>query len=263
MTGPEEERAYLHELVERLRGVLGRNLVGVYAGGSYALEDYERGRSDLDVAAVVATPLTAATKAEVVAAVRHEALPCPARGLELVVYTAAAAGARATRAAFELNLNTGATMPFRADTEPVRGELHWFAIDRSILQSRGIALAGRPAQDVFASPPASALRPILADALHWYREGGRPHDAVLNACRSLRFADEGVWSSKTAAARWALGAPTGVDDPGLAAEALEARATGAELDSRRVDAFLAHALARLTRGDAGGPPRRARRPQPR
>ena len=263
MTGPGEERAYLHELVERLRDVLGRKLVGVYVGGSYALEDYEPGRSDVDVAAVVASPLPARNKADVVAAVRHEALPCPARGLELVVYTAAAAGARATRAAFELNLNTGATMPFRADTKPVRGQLHWFAIDRSILRSRGIALAGPPAQDVFASPPASALRPVLADALRWYREGGRPYDAVLNACRSLRFADEGVWSSKAAAARWALGTPAGVDDRGLVAEALEARSTRAELDSSRVDAFLARTVARLTRRDAGGQPRRARRPRPR
>jgi hypothetical protein len=263
MTGTAEERAYLHDLVERLRGPLEEKLVGVYVGGSYALEDYERGRSDLDVAAVVETPLPPATKAKVVAAVRHEALPCPARGLELVVYTAGAAAARATQAAFELNLNTGATMPFRADTEPVADELHWFAIDRSILRSRGIALVGPPAKDVFASVPASALRPVLAEALRWYRDGGRRDDAVLNACRSLRFADEGVWSSKAAAARWVLGATAGIDDPRLVADALEARATGAELDFRRVEPFLACVLARLTRRDAGGRPRRARRPRPR
>jgi Domain of unknown function (DUF4111)/Nucleotidyltransferase domain len=247
MTGTAEERAYLRDLVERLRSLLGEELVGVYAGGSYALGDYDRSRSDLDVAAVAKRPLAPDTKTEVVEAVRHEALPCPARGLELVVYTAAAAAARTTGAAFELNLNSGAAMPFRADAEPVSGERHWFAIDRSILGSRGIALVGPPAEDVFASAPAPALQAVVADALRWYRHGGRRDDAVLNACRSLRFADEGVWSSKAAAGRWALDALAGIDDPELVAEALEARTTGAELDARRVDAFLAPAVERLAR----------------
>jgi hypothetical protein len=245
MTGTAEAR-YLHDLVERLHAVLGDWLSGVYAGGSYALDDYDPGRSDLDVAAVVERPLTAAKKARIVDAVRHEALPCPARGLELVVYTASAAAATRTDAGFELNLNTGAALPFRADLEPVPGELHWFAIDRSILHGRGVALAGPPADTVFASPPASALRPVLAAALRWFGEGGPRDDAVLNACRSLRFAEEGVWSSKAAAGRWALAA-RGIDDPALVGEALEARATGADLDAGRVDAFLALALDRLER----------------
>jgi hypothetical protein len=245
MTGTAEESSYLHELVARLRVTLEEALVGVYVGGSYALEDYQRVHSDLDVAVVVEGPLAPATKLKVVDAVRHEALPCPARGLELVVYTVAAAAATTTDAAFELNLNTGATMPFRADLEPVAGELHWFAIDRSILRSRGISLVGPPAEDVFASAPAPALGPVLADTLRWYRREGRRDDAVLNACRSLLFAEEGVWSSKAAAAHWALGTAAAIDDPGLAAEALAARATGAALDSQRVDAFLARALVRL------------------
>jgi hypothetical protein len=247
MTGPAEERAYLRDLVERLRTLLEEELVGVYVGGSYALGDYDRSRSDLDVAAVVKSPLAPATKATIADAARHEALPCPARGLELVVYTAAAAASPTTEASFELNLNTGATVPFRADVEPVAGELHWFAIDRSILRSSGIALVGPPAKDVFGSAPASALRPVLAGALRWYRHGGRRDDAVLNACRSLRFAAEGVWSSKAAAGRWALDAPAGTEEPGLVTDALEARATGAELDARRVDAFLARAVERLVR----------------
>ena len=79
MTGTAEERAYLRDLVARLRTLLEEELVGVYAGGSYALGDYDRGRSDLDVAAVVKGPLALASKAAVVGAARHEALPCPAR----------------------------------------------------------------------------------------------------------------------------------------------------------------------------------------
>jgi hypothetical protein len=77
---------YLGELTRRLEAVLGDDLVGVYAGGSYALGEYEAGRSDLDVAAIVRAPLPPERAHEVVGAIRHEALPCPARGLEFVVY---------------------------------------------------------------------------------------------------------------------------------------------------------------------------------
>src|SRR5215218_3799209 len=82
--------AYLAELARRLRELLGDDLLGVYAGGSYALGAYEPGRSDVDVTAVAAGPLAPASKRAVVERVRHEALACPARGLELVVYPLAA-----------------------------------------------------------------------------------------------------------------------------------------------------------------------------
>jgi len=83
----EAERAYLAELAEKLQGILGESLVGVYAGGSWALGGYEPPDSDLDVAVVIPEPLSDEAADGLVAALRHEAFPCPARGLELVVYT--------------------------------------------------------------------------------------------------------------------------------------------------------------------------------
>ena len=245
------EPAYFAALVERLGSILGRAVAGVYAGGSYALGDYERARSDLDVAAVSERPLTDDEKQRIVAVLCHNALPCPARGLELVVYTAEAAGAATTKAAFELNLNTGHEMEFRADFEPVPRELHWFAIDRSVLHQHGIALAGPPAAEVFADPGRDALLPVLADALRWCLRDGPGSEAVLTACRAVRYADEGVWSSKPAAARWAAGR---VEDDDLAAEALRARTSGESLDPARAASFLEAALVRL---DAAEPPRTA------
>jgi predicted nucleotidyltransferase len=104
--------AYQDELVARLRTAFDETLVGVYAGGSWALGDYEPGRSDLDVAAVVRGALPRSANEAILAAVRHEALPCPARGLELVVYSDAAAATSRVDADFELNLNTGAAWRF-------------------------------------------------------------------------------------------------------------------------------------------------------
>jgi hypothetical protein len=212
----EAERAYLEELTSRLRAILGPDLVGVYAGGSWALGGYEPGRSDLDLAVVIRKALTDDLADGVVGALRHEALPCPARGLELVVYTAGAAGAATTEPGFELNLNTGADMTFRAEREPTPGERHWFAIDRSVLAGHGVALFGPHASDVFAAAQQHELRPVLAEVLRWYARGSPDsEDAVLNAGRSLRFAREGIWLPKPALRPWAAEQP-GTNDEILA-----------------------------------------------
>jgi Nucleotidyltransferase domain len=120
--------AYLAELAGRAREVLGERLVGVYAGGSLALGAYEQGRSDLDVAVVVEGRLPTEVKEALVVAWRHESLACPARGLELVAYSRDAAASPSVD--FELNLNMGRGMAFRADfaVDPAIGT-HWFAID--------------------------------------------------------------------------------------------------------------------------------------
>jgi hypothetical protein len=211
----EAEREYLDELVMRLQGILGRKLVGVYAGGSWALGGYEPPGSDLDVAVVVEEPLAEDTTERMVASLRHEAFPCPARGLELVVYTQESAASASTEAGFELNLNTGAGLTFRADREPQPGERHWFAIDRSVLAEHGVALFGPPAADAVASVARDDLRPLLADVLRWYqREAPQTEDAVLNAGRSLRFMGDGTWLPKPALRKWAA------EQPGTNAEIL-------------------------------------------
>jgi len=204
----EAERAYLAELAEKLQGILGASLVGVYAGGSWALGGYEPPDSDLDVAVVIPEPLSDEAADGLVAALRHEAFPCPARGLELVVYTWESAASATTNPGFELNLNTGARLTFRADREPQPGERHWFAVDRSVLAAHGIALLGPPAAQVFAPIAVDDLRPVLADVLLWYeREAPESDDAILNAGRALRFAREGVWLPKPALRAWAAEQP--------------------------------------------------------
>ena len=228
---------YLAELTGRLRDVLGDRLLGVYAGGSYALGAYEPGRSDIDVTAVAAGPLDLAAKRAIVERARHEALPCPARGLELVVYPLATARSGGSEPGFELNLNTGAEMPFRVDEQPGEIEGFWFAIDRSILRDRGRVLAGPPAAAMFAPIPRPALLALLAESVRWHRDSDVPlgRDTVLNTCRALRFTAEGTWASKREAGAWASGDP--VVRAALAGEELEREAVVRFLDAaeRRLD----------------------------
>ena len=81
-----EVERYLAELVEAARETLGDNLMGAYAAGSIAMGAYQPGRSDVDVALVCEDAVDLSDKQALVARLRHEALPCPARGLELVLY---------------------------------------------------------------------------------------------------------------------------------------------------------------------------------
>jgi len=237
----DPEATYLAEIALCLQELFGDQLVGVYAGGSYALGDYRRGTSDLDVAAVIRGPMPTRLRALAAERLLRAAGRCPTRGLELVVYRSETAGSGTVTADFELNLNAGPQMRSRVEHEPTPGEEHWFAIDRSVLAQAGIPVLGPQAGDVFRPIAPEALAPVLVASVRWHRAHlERRDDAVLNACRSLRFVEEGRWSSKPEAGRWAA-------DRGLAPTELVERACAGELrsDSVPVRRFLADAEARL------------------
>ena len=239
MTSPPGSPAdYLREVATRLRQLLADELVGAYAGGSVALGGSEPGRSDVDVAIVSRAALPAEAKASVAAALRHEALPCPARGLELVVYPSATVRVPTREPGYELDLNTGRAMPFRLSVDPAEapGD-HWYVIDRAIVREHGLVLFGPPPAELIAPIPRELLVSALRDSLDWHEtaEEARLDDAVLNACRAWRYAAEGRWSSKVEAAEWARARD---DDPELIDAAIAARSGGRRLDPRRVEALL-------------------------
>lgn len=159
-----------------------------------ALGGYVHGRSDVDVAVVVRRPLPRETKEALVAALRHEAFPCPARGLELAAYASGSAVP-------ELNLNTGERMD-HVTFGPGEDSPHWFVLDRAILRARGLTLLGPPPDDVFIAPSEEEVLEALAVGLQWYRD--RPEepraDAVLNAVRTRAYLETGRWTSKQEAA---------------------------------------------------------------
>jgi hypothetical protein len=236
---------YHQELVHRLSDVLGNRLLGVYAAGSFALGDFDPTRSDLDVFAVSSGTVSTAEKHAIVAKLRHEALPCPARGLEFVLYPEPTARVPGIEAGFLLNLNTGPRMDFRVDEEPTTVEQHWFPLDRAIVRTAGVALAGPPPDELFAPIPRAMLLPIVREGLEWYRatrDGGSRGDAVLNACRSLRWLREDVWSSKADAGAWGL---EHSDDCALVEGALRRGRGGPDLDDEAAARFVDSVLAEL------------------
>jgi hypothetical protein len=188
--------------------------VGAYLIGSGAIGDFTPGLSDLDVAVVTHGPLDQATKARLAGMVSHRVLPCPARRLELVVYSA---GRMASPHPwhFELNLNTGVGEADHVAFDPGEEPPHWFVLDLDQARNQARTLLGPDPRDVFGPVPPAAVREALSRSLDWHLahdEGGV--QTVLNACRAWRWLDEGVWCSKRAAGAWARGrleAPEVVD----------------------------------------------------
>jgi hypothetical protein len=193
---------YLAELVARLRDGLGDRLVGAWLFGSGALGDLDPATSDLDVQVVTTIRLPRAERERLAVRVSHPELPCPVRGLELVIY------ARddlqdPLGPAFQVNLNTGPRMTQHVAYDPTEDPRFWFVLDVAIGREAGRPLAGPPAAEVFPELPVRLVLDSLEQALAWFatndRKGGQ---AAIAAARAWAWAEEGRWLAKGPAAVW-------------------------------------------------------------
>ena len=248
---------YLRALVGAARAVLGDELIGVYGGGSVALDAFQAGRSDIDVAVVCRSELPAAWKDRLVQRLRHEVLECPARGLELVVYRREVTMSGTPEPGFELELNTGAGMAFRVtwqpEDRPVADGLFWYGLDRSVVHQSGLPLLGPPASEVFADLAPAALRDLLVTSLRWWIARPTPpddrpapgmEDAVLGACRALVRHRSQRWLSKVDAGLVML--EGGYQPADLVEESIAARSGGRPPGGERAKVFQQQVLAEIS-----------------
>ncbi|MFH0518025.1 aminoglycoside adenylyltransferase domain-containing protein [Streptomyces sp. M41] len=200
---PAELRPYLQELVHRTHSVCGAHLVSVIAVGSVALGDYRHGRSDTDVTVVVDGQLPGRALPDLATALAHPALPCPAAGLELVVYDAGFTARPSGEAGYLLDLNTGPSLPGKVSLDPAESPAFWYVIDRSVAHRAGRVLYGRPAREVIAEPARTDLLTALRASVreHSAGEGHLADNRVLNGCRSVHFCRTGGWAAKRRAAQ--------------------------------------------------------------
>jgi len=221
-----------------LRRLLGDDLVGAWLIGSGALGGAVAESSDLDLVAVCAHAPSGDLVQRLVAALTQEAMTWPVRGLEFVLYPRAAVASASRSPQFALNLNVGPRMPLHMSTDAAAEPAHWFVIDLAILREHGLALHGPPAHELVAPIPRRWLLDALGDGLAWHAANEPAlHQSVLNAGRAWRFAAEGVWSSKDAAAGWVLAR---TEDPGLIQASLAVRHgdRSRTLDPARVNRFV-------------------------
>ena len=212
----------MHELVRRAQVVI-PELVGSLLIGSGALGDYVAGLSDIDVTLIAADALSDRDKDELVRQLSHDALPCPAAKLELVVYRAKNLKRSERTHEYELNLNSGADVHELVIYDYKKDDPHWFVLDAAIARDRGIAITGPAPSVLIAEIPRDQILEALRSSIAWHRTHEATYLTVLNACRSWRYAIEGTWASKTEAARWASSRST---HHGLIEAAMDARRAG-------------------------------------
>jgi hypothetical protein len=243
---PEGVREYAVAVAQRLQGLLAGEFVGVYMVGSVALGGFAEGRSDIDIQGVCAEPLARGRKDEVVDALAHPALDCPARGCEFVLYRREAVAVASARGAYEINLNSGPRMALHVSYDPSEDPAFWFVLDRAILRDHGVRLLGPEPRELVAPIPYAWIREALLTALRWHVDNDLSvgADSVLNACRAWRFSEERRWSSKVDAAAWAR---AHADASSIIDKALVVRAGGRAqpLKAERVRSFLDEVAQRV------------------
>jgi aminoglycoside adenylyltransferase-like protein len=245
MSLDEVTSSYLRAVRGALQEILGPALWGVYLTGSGALGAFRRDRSDVDIIVIAAGELGLEQKRAVVRSVAQDALPCPARKLELVVYSLPAVTGWDPSLAWELNLNTGAEMGVESSFDPSSVAAHWFVIDAAIAREHAVPLTGPAARDAFGEIEPRRVARALIESIEWHRR----HDpeaiqTVLNACRAWRYAEERAWSSKEEAARWARARTEHASLIDAAVAAYEGE-PHRRIDSDPLDGFLTHVRNRL------------------
>jgi Domain of unknown function (DUF4111)/Nucleotidyltransferase domain len=227
-----------------LRRLLGREVVGVYFVGSVALGGYVPGESDIDIAAVAESALTATRRQQVAAAIVELSAACPTRGLEFTLYRRDIAGTPPAGADFEVNANGGPRMPIAVHLDASTELGFWYVMDRAIAYRSGLTISGQPARSVFADAPRSTLLEAMYQSASWHRAHEKATlYSVLNACRAWRFVELDVLGSKLDGAEWArLRWPeTDVIDAAVARR----RGEETPLDEAAVDALLGSVEALL------------------
>jgi nucleotidyltransferase-like protein len=200
-------RSYLDRVVSILQDRLGAELIGVYLHGSLAMGAFDPGRSDVDVLAVCAAPLSRERSMAVGEALA--AIPRPTSGgdLESSLVTEPAVRTPSGAPSFEVHVSTHEE-PSVVDGHDRPGDED-LVIHFAMARARGRALVGPEPIELFPEPErASLIRAFLSDidrarghgAAGW--EGHRmPEFAsmayrVLNAARSWRYLESGDLGSK-------------------------------------------------------------------
>jgi hypothetical protein len=251
---PRVVREYVAAVADRVTAVFGADLVGVYTTGSLALGDFRLGRSDVDLMAVVDPPDDRGRYLDLAAGLDHSRLPCPAAGLEFVLYPRAIITAPTTDAGYLLNLNTGPELPPVMSLDSVSGPAFWFVIDRAVTFQSGEAVHGPSPRELFDPPPWDRLLPVVLAAVEAQRPAATDllDNVVLNACRALRFTEDRHWYSKLEAGRRTAATPDSFTPLIRAAMAAhgQGRGAGAKLPISTVGGFVDHVADALRRAGA-------------
>lgn len=211
MTESEElarQRKALQPLLDELRdgiaGVLGERLLGLYLYGSLATGGFEAELSDIDLLAVVATPLDGREFEALKAMHREFAVRHPAWDDRIEVLYVAREALRTFRTERSPITVISPGEPLNTKDAGIDWLMNWY-----LVREYGETLHGPP-PETFIEPVTldefkDSLRDYLqekADEMHALTGRGAQAYTILTACRTLFTCKTGEQPSKEEAARW-------------------------------------------------------------
>jgi len=240
--GQSPAHLFAMELARGLRDGLGEGFVGIYLHGSVATGEDVPGKSDADLIAVCGRPLPERVRDGLRDLLTTSApLPGPP-AVDLGVLTARVAAHPERPVRWELMVRGKCAGDRLVVTN--LGGYPGDLLDVELARQHGVALVGPKPRTVFAPVPAAWVLEACAEELRtWvgFCHYNDPSSGVLNACRTWRYAEEGVLSSKSEGGQWARSrtvAPSLID----AALATRRGEAGGAMADGDVNAFVRHAL---------------------
>lgn len=205
-----DEQELLNQIQEAYQHIAGKDLTGIYVHGSIAFGCFHWERSDIDFLVVVEKPLTQRQKEQMIQVLLELDPFAPAKGFEMSVLLRSACLPLVEPIPFELHYSNAHRANYQRDLSGTCRMMQGLDPDLpahiAVAQNVGITLCGKSIRSVFAPVSReSYLRSI------WYDIKNAPEDieaapvyCILNLCRALAFAQEGLILSKEQGARWGL-----------------------------------------------------------
>jgi len=196
----------LDTLCRRYNDILGSNFIGMYVHGSYAMGCFNPLKSDLDYIIVCEdVPGDSEKKAIMDTTIAFERF-APAKGLEMHVILRRDCTEVCYPPRFELHYSGAHTEAYLSDPDMyigyMRGEDPDLGAHLTVMYHRGIKIAGPDISEVFRAVPKSHYTDSVMEDLGWSENDAMYH--VLNRCRTLALAKDGMVLSKKEGALWAL-----------------------------------------------------------
>jgi len=189
-------------LRERLSGVVGSALVGVYLHGSAALGGFQPGVSDLDVLVVVSGPLEPGVREGVARVLRESHESVPGRGIEASVILEEVAQRGGHRVDFEVHVSTDPS-----DRKVIYGAGDSadpdLILHMAVCRQSAISVFGPDPTLVFADVDPTLVVGQMIEELTWALAHSSEAYAVLNACRARFYLEHHRFASKLEGGRWA------------------------------------------------------------
>ncbi|MEA5011370.1 MAG: DUF4111 domain-containing protein [Angelakisella sp.] len=207
---PQAARQPLQQLTQLFVQKLGHNLSGLYLHGSLAFGCWNPLRSDMDLLAVIHEALTVDQKKSILDSVEALWHTLPGAGVEFSIILADDAAAPFWPLPYQLHYSKGWRSIYQKD--PFQLCNYNFKTDRdlsahlTVVRQHGVTLAGMAPQQVIGQVPV----PHLLQSLWWEIGTAQadillaPTTVILNLCRGVAFAKDGLLLSKEQGAHWGV-----------------------------------------------------------